>query len=129
MKFFITFGQKYRHEAHPLGGHPDGWFEVEAQTQGEAREKAYGAMGAAWSFIYAETVFTPELYPLGKMGDIDKPFTRDAGYSMLDVLCFFAVMGLIVMGLLTFSVFARQVFQNLQSVERCIQALLECVTI
>ena len=35
---YITFGQKYGREAHPVDGraHPGGWFEFEADTYGEA---------------------------------------------------------------------------------------------
>lgn len=70
MKFMVTFGQKYRREEHPCGGHPDGWFELEAESQGEAREKANAAMGRTWAFIYAETIFDAEFYPKGKLGDL-----------------------------------------------------------
>ena len=35
---YITFGQKYGREAHPVDdrAHPDGWFEFEADTYAEA---------------------------------------------------------------------------------------------
>ena len=35
---YITFGQKYGRETHPVDGraHPDGWFEFEADTYAEA---------------------------------------------------------------------------------------------
>ena len=49
MKFYVTFGDKYRREAHPYGGHPDGWFELEAESQGEAREKTISAVARAMS--------------------------------------------------------------------------------
>jgi len=53
----------------------------------------------------------------------------ERGYAFLQVLCFLAVAGLIVTALLTFGVFARGVVENLQSVDHCIKALLECVNI
>ena len=35
---YVTFGQKYRNETHPLDdrAHPDGWFEFVADTWAEA---------------------------------------------------------------------------------------------
>jgi hypothetical protein len=71
MKFFITFGQKYRHEEHPQGGHPDGWFEVNAPDIATVREKAFNAFKNHWAFIYTETEFDPSYHPLGKLGEID----------------------------------------------------------
>lgn len=59
----------------------------------------------------------------------EKPNTRDAGYSLIEVMCFFAIAGLMILVLITLATFARQVIENLHTAERCIQALLECVTI
>jgi hypothetical protein len=72
MKFFVTFGQKYRREPHPYGGHPDGWFELEAESQGEAREKLCAVIGTTWAFIYTEPVFEDSkgLYPRGLLKEI-----------------------------------------------------------
>ena len=35
---YVTFGQKYARETHPVDGraHPDGWFEYVADTYAEA---------------------------------------------------------------------------------------------
>ena len=35
---YVTFGQLYRYETHPVDdrAHPDGWFEFRADTWGEA---------------------------------------------------------------------------------------------
>ena len=70
MRFFVTFKEKYRRYEHPHGGHPDGWFEVEAESQGEAREKVFAAIGNTWAFIYTEPAFTKEHYPLGKLREL-----------------------------------------------------------
>jgi hypothetical protein len=73
MKYFITFGQKYRREKHPAGGHPDGWFEVEADDYEEACDKIWEAMGEKWSMMYHEEDFGPEsraYYPRGKLRDL-----------------------------------------------------------
>lgn len=50
--YYITFGQKYRHEPHPLGGHPDGWIEVHAEYEVEARQMIHKLCGSKWAFIY-----------------------------------------------------------------------------
>ena len=70
MKFFLTFGQQYRQERHPFGGHPDGWFEVEAESEDQAREKIFEAMGPRWSFLYNEDDFTADYFPRGKIGEL-----------------------------------------------------------
>lgn len=70
MTFYITFGQKYRYEPHPHGGHPDGWFEVEAESAGEARNKVFLLLKNQWSFMYSEDEFEPKHFPKGKMGEI-----------------------------------------------------------
>jgi hypothetical protein len=65
MTFFFTFGQKYRHEAHPRGGHPDGWFEVEAPSAAEARERMFRLCGPLWSHQYTNETFSRDLFPRG----------------------------------------------------------------
>ena len=39
---YITFGQKYRNETHPVDdrAHPDGWFEYQAGTWVDASDAA-----------------------------------------------------------------------------------------
>ena len=39
---YITFGQKYRNETHPVDdrAHPDGWFEFRADTWADASDAA-----------------------------------------------------------------------------------------
>ena len=39
---YITFGQKYRNETHPVDdrAHPDGWFEYQADTWADASNAA-----------------------------------------------------------------------------------------
>ncbi len=64
--FYITFGQKYRDEEHPLGGHPDGFAVVHAETYGIARDLTFAAIGIKWSGIYEEKP-NPEWYPMGEL--------------------------------------------------------------
>jgi hypothetical protein len=71
MKFVITFGQKYRFQDHPQGGHPDGWFEVTAESEAAAREKVFAVLGQTWAFIYDENEFDQTFYPKGKIGEIE----------------------------------------------------------
>lgn len=62
--YYVTFGQKYRHEPHPQGGHPDGWVEIHARTEDQARELAFKYMGNNWGFMYSNPLDT-NMYPLG----------------------------------------------------------------
>ena len=44
---YITFGQKYRNETHPVDdrAHPDGWFEFRADTWVDASNAARNLLG------------------------------------------------------------------------------------
>ena len=44
---YITFGQKYRNETHPVDdrAHPDGWFEFRADTWVDASNAARTLLG------------------------------------------------------------------------------------
>lgn len=66
MKFYFTFGQQYRHEPHPAGGHPDGWFTIEAPGEGEAREKMFELCGPKWAMQYDEQP-DRSMYPRGEL--------------------------------------------------------------
>lgn len=62
--FYLTVGQRYRHEEHPCGLHPDGWAAVHADNIEEARLVAHSNMGPKFCAIYDRE---PELrlYPRG----------------------------------------------------------------
>lgn len=75
--FYVTFGQKYRHEPHPMfkDAHPEGWVRVEAVDEYEARNLIASCIGPVWSFIYDERRFNPEAakmrwYPKGELASI-----------------------------------------------------------
>ena len=70
---YVTFGQKYRHEVHPIDrrAHPDGWFEYDAPTWEEASAAARrhllvegerGGWVALFAFDYSEQP-DPGFYP------------------------------------------------------------------
>ena len=65
--FCVTFGQQYPREPHPMfgGAHRDGWVEIHADDEDDARRRAVGVLGTAWSGLYTEDDFDPGLYPLG----------------------------------------------------------------
>lgn len=74
-EFFVTFGQKYRQDPHPLmpEAHPDGYFVVEAEDMGQARDKVVESLGQAWAFIYSEEEFKMNgisLHPKGELARI-----------------------------------------------------------
>ena len=66
MKFYVTFGQRYRVEPHPYLCHPDAFTEVQAETYEHAREKVITRYGTQWAFIYGEAEFDKSLYPRGR---------------------------------------------------------------
>lgn len=69
--FYVTFGQKYRGEKHPFGGHPDGYFRVAAFDIAEARDFIILCVGMQWSNIYAAP---PEkkYAPYGELAVLDE---------------------------------------------------------
>lgn len=56
VKFYATFGQKYRTERHPAYTwiHPDGWAVIEASDDQAARKIADATFGTEYAFIYSE---------------------------------------------------------------------------
>lgn len=70
-EYFVTFGQKYRNQPHPLQTypHPDGWLLVKAVDMTEARTKAFQELGPFWSNIYTDQEFkkNQHLYPKGEL--------------------------------------------------------------
>jgi hypothetical protein len=70
--FYVTFGQRWRQEAHPQGGHPDGWFDVVALDIDHARAKICHLCDAHWCWLYPdEESLNKELYPLGCLRRIE----------------------------------------------------------
>ena len=64
--FYFTFGAKYRDEPHPAGGHPDGWFTIEADDSNRAREVMFALCGPKWSWQY-DSRPSQSLYRLGEL--------------------------------------------------------------
>ena len=69
--FYITFGQQYRYEEHPTGGHPDGWFLIRAENESEAREAVFNLIDDKWAFIYSEERFNKSYFPGGCIKTIE----------------------------------------------------------
>lgn len=69
--YCVTFGQQYRQGPHPKVryAHPDGWLTIEAESEGEARDKAFSELGQYWSFLYEEGKFeeSKHYFPLGEL--------------------------------------------------------------
>lgn len=65
-RYYFTFGQKYRHEPHPQGGHPDGWFTIESEDEELARQKMVELCGLHWATSYT-TPPNPSYYPRGEL--------------------------------------------------------------
>lgn len=77
MIFYITFGQKYRYQDHEkwintktMYAHPDGYWQVRAKDEDEARVKVWKALEQYWSHMYRLEP-AREMFPLGIIGIID----------------------------------------------------------
>lgn len=68
-KYYLTFGTKYAEEQHPYfhNAHPDGWVEIESQSEMEARVEAYDLFEDKWAFIYDEKNFNPTNFRAGRI--------------------------------------------------------------
>ncbi len=55
-----------------------------------------------------------------------KPFTRDAGLSVLETMLFLTVFAAIMTAVVTLASMRQQIIDNFNLVERCLRALLEC---
>lgn len=69
-EYYITFGQKYHREEHPVLGDfptlPDGYWVVTAESKIAAKSVAFQIFGESWSMVYGEE---PELgcFPRGRL--------------------------------------------------------------
>ena len=78
---YVTFGQKYRNETHPVDdrAHPDGWFEYQApqwaNASGAARrlllgDDGFGRRVPLFAFAYDDQP-DPDMYPRGCLARFD----------------------------------------------------------
>ena len=78
---YVTFGQRYRHETHPVDdrAHPDGWFEYQADTCADASDAArrnllgddgFGRKLPLFAFDYDDQP-DPDMYPRGCLARFD----------------------------------------------------------
>ena len=82
-KYAITFGQKYRHEPHPVLGMdarlPDGYMTLWAESEIAARQWLVDNIDNAYCSIDDEAHFVAETaahYPLGHLGDVKARVAR-----------------------------------------------------
>lgn len=73
--YYVTFGQKYHREEHPviLDGvrpHPDGWVLIRCGNQTIAERTAHGLFGTRFSLVYSEETHRKDYYPLGELFSI-----------------------------------------------------------
>ena len=70
--YYVTVGQKYRYEPHPLGWHPEGWVEVQAPDEETARAMVLKVAGSKWSIVSDDRP-DPKYYPKGATHWIGTP--------------------------------------------------------
>lgn len=54
---------------------------------------------------------------------------KQDGYTFVDACLFLGMACLVILGIVTLAYVGKQAIENLQSVGRCVQALLECTHI
>jgi hypothetical protein len=71
-EFYVTFGQRYRREAHPRMAevHPDGWVTIEADTYRVARSATGVLFGTEWCWLY-EAHPGAHYFPRGELARFD----------------------------------------------------------
>lgn len=71
-RFYLTFGSQYSLAEHPTWkhAHPDGWVEVLAETEDQARSLVYAAFRSNWSNLYDEAGWDPSYFPKGRLGTL-----------------------------------------------------------
>lgn len=72
--YYLTFGPKYATEEHPHfpHAHPDGWVEITANSELDARNEVYNCLGYKWAFIYNDKNFNPVMYSAGRIATLDE---------------------------------------------------------
>lgn len=67
-EYYITFGDQYRRETHPLAewAHPDGYLVIEATDYSTARQCAFELLGGQFAFMYEERP-SADWFPLGAL--------------------------------------------------------------
>lgn len=80
-EFYVSFGQKYRHETHPRLPfvHPDGYLTIEAKNYTSARAHAFTLMGPAWCMLYDAEEFKgiSHHFPRGELKRFLAPTLED----------------------------------------------------
>ncbi len=73
-KYFVTFGPQYANEPHPhwAGANPEGFIEVTADSEIEARIDIASVIADKWNFIFHEKEFKPDFYPAGRLATIEE---------------------------------------------------------
>lgn len=83
MKFFVTFGQQYRQEKHPIFGgiHPDGYIIVESENKEHAILIVEEVFKQEYSNIYTEEEISNEklksYFPIGNLKTINAKNFQD----------------------------------------------------
>lgn len=72
--YYFTFGMEYAQDSHPSGlyVHPNGWVEVKANSEFDARVIMVKTYSNKWAFCYKEDEFDKSFFPLGcinKLGE------------------------------------------------------------
>lgn len=67
INLYVTFGQQYRHENHPKGGHPDGWFRFTGSKSAPVYRLIAKELGNKFCRVLDEKDFDKSFYPRGEL--------------------------------------------------------------
>ncbi|MCW5954400.1 MAG: hypothetical protein KIT69_19285 [Propionibacteriaceae bacterium] len=98
--FCVTFGQRYRREPHRASKliHPDGWLEIDARSEDEARGLAVAVLGQEWSGLYPLADVGADYYPDGCIGVIFRCALCGTAVVASKLICPHCLPGLLTEG-------------------------------
>ncbi len=77
-RYYVTFGEKYANEPHPIwpGAHPEGYIEIDAEYEAAARLDVCSVLKTKWELIFHEKDFIPANYSKGRLATLKEIRTQ-----------------------------------------------------
>ncbi len=76
-KYYLTFGVQYTNNSHPYvpSIDPNGYVQIDAVSESDARAEAHSIFGDKWAFLYPEKNWSEKNtrhFPLGQIATLDE---------------------------------------------------------
>lgn len=76
-KYYLTFGVQYTNNSHPHvpSIDPNGYVQIDAVSESDARAEAHSIFGDKWAFLYPEKNWSEKNtihFPLGQIATLDE---------------------------------------------------------